>query len=129
MPSNAYIGLAFTSHNTGVIGEAQFSDVTTIGSVSPLTWTQEAIGVEMASNDPEPLYVALNGNAVVQHDNPNAALISDWTEWRIDLMGFADQGINLANVNTITIGFGDKKNPLPGGSGSAYFDDIRLYRP
>jgi hypothetical protein len=36
--------------------------------------------------------------------------------------------VNLANVNTIAIGFGDKKNPQPGGSGTAYFDDIRLYR-
>jgi hypothetical protein len=129
MPSTVYIGMAFTSHSSGVIGQAQFSDVMTTGSVSPLTWAHEAIGVEMASNDPEPMYVALNGNAVVQHDNPNAALISDWTEWRIDLTGFADQGVNLANVNTLTIGFGDKKNPQPGGSGSAYFDDIQLQRP
>ena len=40
--------------------------------------------------------------------------------------------MNLANVNTIAIGFGDK-NPdvsgLAGGSGMMYFDDIRLYRP
>ena len=129
MPTNVYIGLAFTSHSSGVIGEAQFSNVTTTGSVSPLTWTHEAIGVDMASNDPEPMYVALNGNAVVQHDNPNAALTNDWTQWNIDLTQFADQGVNLSNVNTITIGFGDKKNPQAGGSGSAYFDDIRLNRP
>ncbi|MDT8301312.1 MAG: LamG-like jellyroll fold domain-containing protein [Sedimentisphaerales bacterium] len=129
MPPNAYIGLAFTSHNTSVIGEAQFANVTTTGSVSPLTWTHEAIGVEMASNDPEPMYVALNGNAVVQHDNPEAALINDWTQWNIDLTLFADQGVNLANVNTITIGFGDKNNPQAGGSGSAFFDDIQLQRP
>jgi hypothetical protein len=74
------------------------------------------------------MYVALNGNAVVFHDNPNAAQIDTWTQWNIDLQGFADQGVNLANVNTIAIGFGDKKNPQPGGSGTAYFDDIRLYR-
>jgi len=129
MPSNVYIGLAVTSHSSGVIGEAQFSNVTTTGSVSPLTWTHEAIGVDMASNDPEPMYVALNGNAVVQHDNPNAALINDWAQWNIDLTRFTDQGINLANINTLTIGFGDKMNPQPGGSGSAYFDDIRLNRP
>jgi hypothetical protein len=36
--------------------------------------------------------------------------------------------VNLANVNTIAIGFGDKKNPQTGGSGLAYFDDIRLHR-
>ena len=129
MPASVYIGLAFTSHSSGVIGQAQFSDVTTTGSVSPTTWTHEAIGVDMASNDPEPMYVALNGNAVVQHDNPNAALIKDWTQWNIDLTLFTDQGVNHANVNTITLGFGDKKNPQAGGSGSAFFDDIQLQRP
>jgi len=32
--------------------------------------------------------------------------------------------VNLANVNTIAIGFGDRNNPQPGGSGKMYFDDI-----
>jgi hypothetical protein len=82
----------------------------------------------IASNVAEPLYVALNGNAIVTHDNPNAAKIEEWTEWTIDLQEFADQGVNLANVNTIAIGLGNKKNPLAGGSGMMYFDDIRLYR-
>jgi hypothetical protein len=129
MPPNVYIGLAFTSHNPAVIGEGKFSDVKTTGAISPLTWTHEAIGVDMASNDPEPMYVALNGNAVVQHDTPNAAWINDWTQWNIDLTRFVDQGVNLTNVNTITIGFGDKNNPQAGGSGSVFFDDIRLNRP
>jgi hypothetical protein len=39
----------------------------------------------------------------------------------------SDQGVNLADVSSITIGFGDKKNPT-GGSRRVYFDDIRLYR-
>ena len=127
MPPNVYIGLALTSHNSGVTGEARISDVTTTGAVSPPAWTHEAIGVDMASNDPEPMYVALNGNAVISHDNPNAALINDWTEWIIDLQAFADQGVNLTNINTITIGLGDKSNFQAGGSGMMYFDDIRLY--
>jgi hypothetical protein len=129
MPSDVYIGLAFTSHSSGVIGEAQFSDVSTTGAVSALPWTHEAIGIDMASNDPESMFVALNGSAAVNHDNPNAALIGDWTEWRIDLQNFADQGINLGNVNTITLGFGNKSNPTAGGAGMVFFDDIRLYRP
>jgi len=129
MPPNVYIGLALTSHNVNAVCEAGFSNVKTTGTVTPMIWTHEAIGATMLSNDPEPMYVALNGNAVVYHDNPNAALIDTWTEWNIDLQAFADQGVNLANVNTIAIGFGDKKNPRAGGSGTAYFDDIRLYRP
>jgi len=37
--------------------------------------------------------------------------------------------VNLANINTISIGFGDKNNLQAGGSGLVFFDDIRLYRP
>ncbi len=97
-------------------------------------WTEEGVGVlslwfyGVASNAAEPLYVALNGNAVVIHDNPNAAQIEAWTEWTIDLQAFADQGVDLTNVNTIALGLGDKTNPQAGGSGMMYFDDIRLYR-
>jgi hypothetical protein len=82
-----------------------------------------------SDNAAEPLYVALNGSAVVTNDNPDAAQITRWTEWNIDLQAFADQGVNLANVNTIALGLGNKNNPLAGGSGVMYFDDIRLYPP
>ena len=75
------------------------------------------------------MYVVLNGNAVVNHDNPDAAQIGFWTQWNIDLTRFADQGVNLANVNTITLGLGNKANPVASGSGMMYFDDIRLYAP
>jgi len=98
-------------------------------------WTEEGVEVLSlwfygdASNAAERMYVALNGIATVYHDNPDAALIATWTEWTIDLQEFAAQGVNLTNVNTISIGFGDKNNLQPGGSGRVYFDDIRLYRP
>jgi len=82
-----------------------------------------------AGNAAENLYVALNDSAVVNHDNPNAAQIISWTEWNIDLQAFADQGVNLANVTSITLGLGNKNNPVAGGSGMMYFDDIRLYAP
>jgi hypothetical protein len=79
-----------------------------------------------AANAPEPMYVVLNGSAVVTHDNPNAAQTDTWTQWNINLQTFADQGVNLANVNTITIGFGHRNNPVAGGSGLVFFDDIQL---
>jgi hypothetical protein len=77
-----------------------------------------------SSNAAEPMYVALNGGAAVTNDNPEAAQKSAWTEWNIDLQAL---GANLANVNTITIGLGNKANPVAGGAGMLYFDDIRLY--
>ncbi|MFB0553639.1 MAG: LamG domain-containing protein [Phycisphaerae bacterium] len=98
-------------------------------------WTREGVGVLTiwfrgnSDNAAETLYVALNGNAIVTNDDSAAAQVETWTQWNIDLQAFADQGVNLANVNTIAIGLGNKKNPAAGGSGTMYIDDIRLYRP
>jgi hypothetical protein len=98
-------------------------------------WTAEGVGVLSlwfygdTTNAAESMYVVLNGSAAASHDNPDAALINAWTEWTIDLALFADQGVNLSNVDTITIGFGNRTNPVAGGAGMVLFDDIRLYRP
>jgi hypothetical protein len=96
----------------------------TINSVNTLTiWFRGSAG-----NAAEQMYVALNGNARVDHDDPDAATKIAWTEWNIDLTRFADQGVNLANVASITLGLGNRSNPVAGGTGMMYFDDIRLYR-
>jgi hypothetical protein len=82
-----------------------------------------------AANAAERMYVALNGTAVVYHTNPSAAKISGWTQWVIPLQAFADQGVPLANVTSISIGFGTKGDTTAaGGTGKIYFDDIRLDR-
>jgi hypothetical protein len=80
-------------------------------------------------NDAEPMYIALNGNAIVTNNDPNAALVDDWTRWDIPLQLFTDQGVNLEIVDTMSIGFGNKANPVAGGEGYVFFDDIRLYLP
>jgi len=101
----------------------------------PRDWTENGVNTLTiwfrgnSANAAETLYVALNGSAVVSHDNPKAAQTATWTRWNIDLQAFADQGVNLANVNTLALGLGNKKNPVAGGSGTIYFDDIRLYPP
>jgi hypothetical protein len=76
-----------------------------------------------SANAAETLYATLNGTARVDNDNPDAAAVTRWVEWNIDLQKFADQGVNLTNVNSITIGLGS----VTGGTGTMYFDDIRLY--
>jgi len=101
----------------------------------PRDWTENGVSTLRiwfrgnSDNAAEMLYAALNGNAIVTNDNPDAAQVTTWTEWTIDLQAFADQGVNLNNVNTISLGLGNKNNPLAGGSGTMYFDDIRLYAP
>ncbi|MHC4243364.1 MAG: GLUG motif-containing protein, partial [Planctomycetota bacterium] len=115
----------------------KYSEATKI-LVWPRNWKQDGVGVLSLwfngdpANAPEPMYVALantdSSTAVVYHDNPNATQIDMWAEWRIDLQEFADQGVDLTNVNSITIGLGNRNNPVAGGSGLVFFDDICLYR-
>jgi hypothetical protein len=131
MGSNVYIGLALTSHNATATCQAVFTNVTTTGTVSP-QWAHQDIGI--ASNAPEPLYVAVSNAAgqpaVVVHPNPSAATVTTWTEWVVPLSALANQGITLTNVDRIALGLGTRGNmTTPGGSGKMYFDDIRLYRP
>ncbi|MBN2312519.1 MAG: hypothetical protein JXM79_01230 [Sedimentisphaerales bacterium] len=131
MTSNVYIGLALTSHNATATCEAVFSNVTTSGNVSG-QWSNQDIGI--TSNAAEPMYVEIantNGtSALVAQDDPAAATIDVWTEWRIPLQAFADQGVHLTDVDSIAIGLGSKAGVASaGGSGTIYVDDIRLYPP
>ncbi len=131
MSTDVYVGLVLTSHKAGAVCKAQFSDVKVTGSVTGATWTNEAIGVDMPSNDPALMYVAVNNGArraVVYHNDPKATQIDTWAQWTIDLKAFSDQGTNLTDVSQIAIGFGNKDGSRTGGSGLVYFDDICLYR-
>jgi len=110
-------------------------------------WTQQ--GVETLSlwfkgdpsNAADELYVALDGSAIVSHDNPAAVQSSVWTKWNIDLTSFADQGVNLTNVNSISVGTRANHLMSPGdvtllsnlaangnGDGLLFFDAIELER-
>jgi hypothetical protein len=129
MNTSVFIGLALSSNNPDETCTAVFSDVTMTGNITG-QWQSQDIGIE--SNDPEPMYLAVANSAgtpaVVYHDNPDAAATDTWTKWIIPLQKFADQGVNLTNVNSITIGFGDKNNLHSGGSGIVFFDDIGVGR-
>jgi len=89
-----------------------------------------------ADNDIEPMWVKLtdqgdsSGKVTYGDYGENTNDINDpsWQEWNIVLQDFNDQGVNLADVSNISIGFGDESNrTTPGGSGVVFFDDIRLY--
>jgi hypothetical protein len=129
MPPNVYAGLAVTSHNPKAICEAVFSNVEITGTVASDVWSQQAIGVDMPSNDVASVYVVLNESAVVYNNDPGASQIDNWTQWNIDLQEFADLGVDLTNVTKLGIGFGERGNPQPGGAGLVFFDDIRLNLP
>ena len=87
-----------------------------------------------SGNAAEPLYAALSNStgapAIVANEDANAATIRSWKQWSISLQAFADQGINLADVDKIAVGLGDKAGMVSsGGSGTLYVDDIRLTLP
>jgi hypothetical protein len=137
MGQSTFVGLVVTAHNDGnpvpLTCEAEFSNVQ-VSVAGP--WSNQDIGI--LSNDAERMYVAIansNGTTgtVYYEDNDNidttATQIDTWTEWLIDLKDFQDQGVNLADVNSVAIGFGTRGSTTPGGAGKVYFEDIRLYRP
>jgi hypothetical protein len=106
---------------------------------APRDWTMAGVA-ELSvwvrggsANAPEPMYAAISntagGSAIVAHDNSEAATTSGWRQWIIPLQSFADQGINLGNVDKIAIGLGSKGGAAVGGTGTVYIDDIRLYQP
>ncbi len=106
---------------------------------APRDWTQANVA-ELSlwfrggsGNALDPLYVSVANSAgtpaIVVNDDTEAAAIRSWTQWRIPLQAFADQGISLGNVDKIAIGLGSKGGAAAGGTGTMYIDDIRLYRP
>ena len=131
MNATAYVGMVVTAHNPNEVCEAVFSDVSITGTASP-EWTNQDIGI--ASNAPQPMYVAVGNSSgepvVVYHEDSNVTVIPAWTEWIIPLQDFADQGIDLTDVDNIAIGIGTKGDTTSlGGAGKMFFDEIRLYLP
>jgi len=109
----------------------------TLTLTSPRDWTRAGVSElsvwfrGASDNAADPLYVAVSNSAgspaIVAQNDPEAAMVRSWTQWRIPLQGFVDQGINMSNVDKIAVGVGSKGGVTVGGSGTLYVDDIRLY--
>jgi hypothetical protein len=126
MADPMYIGLAVTSHNQDVPCEARFSNLSFPNTSVAPEWNTKDIGILI--NEAEPMYMVLNGNTRIVHEDPNITLTDQWTEWNIPLQRFSEQNVNLTNINSLGIGIGEIDNQEPGGEGIMYIDDIRLYR-
>jgi hypothetical protein len=93
------------------------------------------------ANDTEELYVAVTDNSGgagnytearygVEGNDNNDLRVAEWHEWNVPLSRFSDGGVDLDNVETIYVGFGDKDNTdTAGGEGTIYLDEIWLQRP
>jgi hypothetical protein len=104
----------------------------------PRDWTEHDVSVlviwfrGMLDNAAEALYTSVANSsgvpAIAAYDDTNAAQAPDWTKWVVPLQTFTDQGIDLTNVDKITVGLGNKAGiTTVGGTGTMYFDDIALY--
>ncbi|MFC1635171.1 hypothetical protein ACFL5Z_10035 [Planctomycetota bacterium] len=118
-----------------VVTDSEASLILTV----PRDWAQASVAElslwfrGSSGNAAESLYLAVSNSAgvpaAVAYDDPSAVTIRSWTQWDIPLQTFVDQGINLTDVNSIAIGLGNKAGVTSsGGSGTVYFDDIRLHR-
>jgi hypothetical protein len=126
--------LLYTNEAGVTNSEATFTltalrDWTTAGVGELSLWFRGA-----STNAVEPLYVAISNSAgapaIIANDDPQSAQTCAWTQWTILLQAFADQGIDLTNVDKIAIGLGTKSGMTSaGGLGTIYIDDIRLYKP
>jgi len=123
--------------------KAEISDLQPLTQIGP-DWTAggaKALSLQFygsTTNAIESMWVELTdgagGKATVTYgtyDGENPTDINDpsWRQWNIDLQDFDDGGVNLANVSSMAIGFGNPIATTPGGSGTVFFDDIRLYAP
>jgi regulation of enolase protein 1 (concanavalin A-like superfamily) len=131
MTGTVYIGLCLTSHNPSEISTVEFSNIVTAGGVTG-SWETAEIGVDHPGNDADGLYVMVkdsaNHTATIAHPNPAATLIPEWTEWRIPLSSIKSAGVNIASVEKLVIGVGDRKSPKAGGKGLVFIDDILVGR-
>jgi hypothetical protein len=85
----------------------------------------------------EQMYLALEDGSANIHiaeygdmgEDMNDIKTAEWQQWNIPLSDFNDNGVILTDITKVRIGFGDRTNPVLGGSGIVFFDDIRLYLP
>jgi hypothetical protein len=87
-----------------------------------------------STNSAEPLYIALEDTnniiEVAAYDDTNSLQEEMWHEWNIDLIVFADSGVDLEKIKTVYLGIGVWNNTsTKGGTGQVWLDEIRLWRP
>ena len=129
MTDPVLIGLAVTSHVDAVTARTfTFDNVATTGTVTPDGPFAATDDIGLTSNDPGPLYVAVEDAAgkmaMVTNANPAAVNTTVMDLWRIPMSAFT--GVDLKAAVKVYVGVGDGK---AGGSGMMNFADIRIIKP
>jgi len=127
MAAPVYIGIAVTSHVSGVQRTYQFEGIKTTGSVTG-AWQ----GAQIDSpryNSAQDLYVAIQDstNKIAVVKDATVVNSAAWTEVKMPLSSFT--GVNAAKVKKMFIGVGDRSSPVADGIGMLFVDDIRVIKP
>jgi hypothetical protein len=97
----------------------------------PSSWGTALVARPAVTGGADKLYLMVqdsaNTTAVVTYPDEAILKTPEWVEWRIPLTDFAD--VNLGKVKWLYVGVGDRANPVAGGAGKLYFDDIYLTKP
>ncbi|HPC94424.1 MAG TPA: hypothetical protein PLU87_05745 [Sedimentisphaerales bacterium] len=127
--AKAFAGLAVATPAWDA-ATAEFSNIAVAGSDAD-DWEVVGIGYN-GGNDPDPMYVALADAAgnfkAVTHPDPLAVGIATWQRWDVPLSEFASAGVDVTAIRQMIVGFGDRDNPVPSGTGMVHFDDFWLTR-
>ncbi|HOH62865.1 MAG TPA: hypothetical protein PLX34_02380 [Sedimentisphaerales bacterium] len=131
MAANVYIGLAVCSHDPAIVTAAEFSNVSTTGNVTG-AWQTAEIGIaQPAGNSAEAMYVTIEDSAgksaTVVNADAATTVRPSWQEWRVPYSEL--NGVNLARIDKMVIGVGNRTSPTAGGTGTVYVDDIGYGRP
>jgi len=126
MQAPVHIGLCVTSHASGENRTFEFDSISTSGGVSGV-WQGVAINASR-QNSSQDLYVTVRDSAGKQATVADATAVTaaNWTEVRIPLASFA--GVNVAKVQTLIVGVGNRKAPAADGKGRIFVDDIRTVK-
>jgi hypothetical protein len=74
---------------------------------------------------------AMSEYGIYSPDKPEDITVEEWRSWNIDLLGEFGS-LNLSNIETMSIGFGDRGRPGDQGVdrwGTVYFDYISVCEP
>jgi regulation of enolase protein 1 (concanavalin A-like superfamily) len=129
MTGPVYVGLCVTSHDAAATTTAVMSGVAVTGTVSG-DWQVATIGDDpQPTNSPTSLYVTVQDSAgkTATATNATAAMSAEWTQWKIPISSLT--GVNLKSVKKLYLGAGSKANPVKGGAGMLYIDDIGFGHP
>ncbi|MBP7051332.1 MAG: hypothetical protein KBE65_09985 [Phycisphaerae bacterium] len=132
MTDPVLIGLAVTSHDAAIVTGASFSDITTTGNVTGAWTTMDISSTQVEGNSVERIYLTAKDNSksvTLLCPDLMATGRCEWQQWLIPLSDITAGGVKVTAIKSLAIGIGNRPSPTAGGTGTVYFDDIRVIKP